>query len=111
MSVVSKYRVILLTICPNLLSYKVLLGNMIYEMKVCLKIDAVFKLFENVVLANFHHKYSQKSKRNCYIFSLFFVFEENDHGMMFFMIPCIKYFNIMGFLQSKLKEFYTVYPF
>ena len=88
MSVVSKYRVILLTICPNLLSYKVLLGNMIYEMKVCLKIDAVFKLFENVVLANFHHKYSQKLKRNCYIFrggGLRIYFFENNLGFFRFI--------------------------
>ena len=51
---------ILLTIYPNMLSYKALAGNTIYEMKVCIDIDGVFKLFEIVVLANFCDKYSQK---------------------------------------------------
>ena len=39
---------------PYLLFYKALSRNMIYEMEVCLNIDGVFKLFEIVVLANFH---------------------------------------------------------
>ena len=60
---VSKYKIILLTIYPNLLSYKPFSGNTIYEMKVCLNIESVFKLFEIVVLANFHDEYSQKSKK------------------------------------------------
>ena len=36
---------------------------MIDEMKVCLNIDGVFKLFGIVRLASFHDKYSQKSKK------------------------------------------------
>ena len=63
----------------------------------------VFKLFEIVVLANFYEKYSQKSKK-VFIFLSFFVFEEKDHGTMSAMIPCIIYFNIKGYMQSKLKE-------
>ena len=50
----------MLTIYPNLLSYKALSGNTIYEMKVCLNIDNIFKLFEIAVLTNFHDKYLQK---------------------------------------------------
>ena len=73
-------------------------------MKVCFKIDGGFKLFEIIVLANFHDKYSQKSKKKLLHFYPFFVFEEKDHGMMSLMTPCIIYFNIMGFMQSKLKE-------
>ena len=42
----SKYKIVLLTIILNLLSYKALSGNAIYEMKVCLNIGGVFKLFE-----------------------------------------------------------------
>ena len=57
---VSKYKIILLTNYPNLLSYEAFSGNTIYEMKVCLNIESVFKVFEIVVLANFHDKYSQK---------------------------------------------------
>ena len=38
---VSKYKIILLAIYPNLLSYKALTGNTIYEMKVFLNIDDV----------------------------------------------------------------------
>ena len=57
---VSKYKIILLTIYPNLLSYKALSGNTIYEMKVFVNTDGVFKLFEIVVLANFLDKFSQK---------------------------------------------------
>ena len=41
---VPKYETVLLRIFPNLLSCKVLSGNMIYEMKVYLNIDSVFKL-------------------------------------------------------------------
>ena len=59
----SKYKIILLTIYPNLLSYKALSGNMIYEIKTCLNTNSVFKLFEIVLLANFHDKYSQKLKK------------------------------------------------
>ena len=58
----SKYQIILLTIYPNLLSYKALSENMIYEIKTCLNANGVFKLFEIVFLANFHDKYSQKFK-------------------------------------------------
>ena len=36
---------------------------MIYEMRVCLNINGVFKLFEIVFLANFHDKYLQKSNK------------------------------------------------
>ena len=57
---VSKYKIILLTNYPNLLSYEAFSGNTIYEMKVCLNIESVFKVFDIVVLANFHDKYSQK---------------------------------------------------
>ena len=57
---VSKWKIILLTNYPNLLSYEAFSGNTIYEMKVCLNIESVFKVFEIVVLANFHDKYSQK---------------------------------------------------
>ena len=56
----TKYMIILLAIYPNLVSYKTLSGNVIYEMKVCLNIDGVFKLFENVFLVNFYYIYSQK---------------------------------------------------
>ena len=49
----SKYEIILLTVYPNLLSWKALSGSMIYEMKVCLNIDRGFKLIEIVALANF----------------------------------------------------------
>ena len=72
--------------------YKALSGNMIDEIKFCLSINDVFKLFEIVVLANIHYKYSQKPKKK------FFVFEEKDYGMMSFMAPCIIYFNVMGFM-------------
>ena len=96
----SKY--ILLTIDPNLLSYKALSGNMTCEIKACLNIDGVFKLFQIVVLANFHYKYSQKSKKKLLHFILF-CFEENGHGLMSVMTLCILYFNIMGFMKSKLK--------
>ena len=53
-------RLFLLTTHPNLLSYKALPGNTIYEMKVCLNIDGVFKLIEIVFLVNFYYIYSQK---------------------------------------------------
>ena len=43
---------------------------------VCVNIDDVFELFEVVVLANFHNKYSQKSKKKLLYFCYFFVFEE-----------------------------------
>ena len=56
----SKYEIILLTVYPNLLSWKALSGSMIYEMKVCLNIDRGFKLIEIVALANFYDKYLQK---------------------------------------------------
>ena len=42
---VSKYKITLLEIYPNLPSYKALSGSTIYEMKVWLNIDSVFKLF------------------------------------------------------------------
>ena len=48
---------------------------MIYETKFCLNIDVVFKLFEIVVVANFHDKYSQKYKKVS-IFLSFFAFEK-----------------------------------
>ena len=51
-------RLFCLTIYPNLLSYKAPPGNTIYEMKFCFNTDGVFQLFEIVVLANFHDKYS-----------------------------------------------------
>ena len=70
---------------------------------VCLAIDGVFKLFE-IVLVNFHDKYSQKSKKKLLYFYPFLVFEEKDHGSTSVMTTCIIYFNIMGFMQSKLKE-------
>ena len=73
-------------------------------MKVCLNIDDNFKLFEVVVLANFHDKYSQKSKKKLLYFYSFFVCEEKDHEMMSVVTPYIIQFNIMGFMQSKLKE-------
>ena len=56
----SKYEIILLTVYPNLLSWKALSGSMIYEMKVCLNIDRGFKLIEIVARANFYDKYLQK---------------------------------------------------
>ena len=93
----------MLTTHPNLLSYKALPGNKIHEIKVCLVIDDIFKLFENVVLANSHDKYWQKSKKKLLYFYPFFASEEKDHGTMSVMTPCIIYFNIMGFMQSKLK--------
>ena len=72
---VSKYKIILLTIYSNLLSYEDFSGNTIYEMKVCLNIESVFKLFEIVVLANFHDKYSQISKKKLlYSYPLFLLF-------------------------------------
>ena len=42
-------------------------------MKVCLHIDGAFELFENIVLANIHAKYSQKSKNKLLHF-IFFLF-------------------------------------
>ena len=71
--------------------------------KVCLNIDGIFKLFEVVVLANFHDKYSQKSKKKLLYFYPFF-FLRKDHGTMSGMIPFIICFDIMGFMQSRLKE-------
>ena len=56
-----------------MLSYKALPGNKIYKIMVYLVIDGVFKLFEIVILANFHDKYSQKIKKEVVIF-LFFCF-------------------------------------
>ena len=100
---VSKYKIILLTIYSNLSFYKALSGNTINGMKVCLNIDGVFELFE-IVLANFHDKYSQKSKKKLLYFYPFSVFEEKDDGTMTVMVPCIMYFYIVGFMQSKLKE-------
>ena len=70
---------------------------------VCLAIDGVFKLFE-IVLVNFHDKYSQKSKKKLLYFYPFLVFEEKDHGSTYVMTTCIIYFNTKGFMQSKLKE-------
>ena len=92
----------MLTIYPNLLSYQALPGNTIYKMKVCFNIDGIFKLFEIIVLANYHD--SQKSKKKLLYFYPFFVFGEKDHDTMSLMTPCIIYFNITGFMQSKLKE-------
>ena len=43
-------------------------------------------------------------KKEVVIFLSFFVFEEKYHVIMSIMTPCIIYFNIMGFMQSKLKE-------
>ena len=68
---VSRYKIILSTIYPNLWSCKALPGNMIYKMKVCLNIDVVFKPFEIVVLDNFHDKYLQQSKKKFYLFLFF----------------------------------------
>ena len=99
----SNYKIILLTIYPNLLSYKALSGNTIYEMKVFLNIDGVIKLFEIVVLANFMINNQKNQKGSCYIFILF-LFEDKDHCIMSVQSPCIIYFNIMGFVQSKLNE-------
>ena len=59
----SKYKIILLTIHPNLLAYKDFSGDTIYEMNVCLNSDGVFKLFEIAVLINFHDEYLKKSKK------------------------------------------------
>ena len=53
-------KIILWTIYPNLLLYKALSGNSIYEMKVCLNIDGVFKLFEKIVVLANIHKYLKK---------------------------------------------------
>ena len=109
---VSKYKSILLRVYSNLLFYKDFSGNTISEIKICLNIDDVFKLFE-IVLANFHDKFHKKLKRRCYIFIFFclfvFVFffcffEEKDHGAMSVLTPCIIYINILRFMQSKLKE-------
>ena len=68
----SNYKFILLTIYSNLLSYKAFSENTIYDMKICLNIDGVFKLFEIVFLANFHYKYSPNSKEKCLYFYLFY---------------------------------------
>ena len=76
-----------------LISCKVLSGNTIYEMKVCLNIDSVFELFEIVVLAHFHEKYSQKSKKKLLYFYPLFVLEEEDHGTMSIMTLCINSYN------------------
>ena len=35
------------------------------------------------------------------IFLSFFFFEKKDQSTMSFMTPCIIYFSIMGFMQSK----------
>ena len=55
---------------------------MIYEMRVCLNINGVFKLFEIVFLANFHDKYSQKSNKKSSYFYPFFASKEKDHDMI-----------------------------
>ena len=70
---VSKYKSILLRVYSNLLFYKDFSGNTISEIKICLNIDDVFKLFE-IVLANFHDKFHKKLKRRCYIFIFFCLF-------------------------------------
>ena len=102
---VSECKIIfLLTIYPNLLSYRALPENKIYEIKVCLVIDGVFKPFEIVVLANFHDKYSQKSRKKLLYFYPFLFLKKKDHGMISVRTPCIIYFNIMGFMPNKLKE-------
>ena len=78
-----------------MLSGKALSGNTIYKMKVFLKINGFFKLFEIVVLGNFHDKYPHKNKkRSCYIlkWQWFNVFYDP------------MYHSIMGFMESKLKE-------
>ena len=84
----SKYKIIFLTSYPNLLSFEALSGNMIYKMKVCLNIDDVFKLFEIVILADFHDNINRNTKRS-FIFLSFFVLEEKNHGTMFVMTPFI----------------------
>ena len=80
---VSKYKIILLTVYPNLFSYEVFPENTIYEVKVCFNIAGVFKLFELVVLANFHDKYSQKSKKKLLYFYPFLFLKKNT------MIQCL----------------------
>ena len=79
-------------------------------MKVCLNIDGVFKIFEIVVLANFHDKYQKNKKKKLLYFYPFFVFEEKDHDMLSVMPPCI--------INSKLWDSYkadwrncSFYPF
>ena len=49
-----EYKIVLSTIYPYLLLCKALPKNTIYEMKVCLNINGVFKLFEMIILAKFH---------------------------------------------------------
>ena len=42
-----------------------------------------------------------RDEKRSYIFILFFFFEKKDQSTMSFMTPCIIYFSIMGFMQSK----------
>ena len=94
----SKYKIILFTLYPNLLSYKALSVNTIYEMKVGLNIDGVFNylqlLFKLIFMINIH----KNKKRSCYIFILF-LFLKKKTDIMFVMTPCVIHFNIMGFMQ------------
>ena len=61
----------LFTLYPNLLSYKALSVNTIYEMKVCLNIDGVFNylqlLFKLIFMINIH----KNQKISCYFLSFF----------------------------------------
>ena len=109
----SKCKITLLTSYPDLLSYKAFSGNTIYEMKVCLNIDGVFKLFEIVVLANVKIAKINihKNKKKLLYFYAFFVFEEKNHGTLSVKTPSIIYFNFMGFMQSKLKELQLSFSF
>ena len=109
----SKCKITLLTSYPDLLSYKAFSGNTIYEMKVCLNIDCVFKLFEIVVLANVKIAKINihKNKKKLLYFYPFFVFEEKNHGTLSVKTPSIIYFNFMGFMQSKLKELQLSFSF
>ena len=67
---------------------------MIYEMRVCLNINGVFKLFEIVFLANFHDKYLQKSNKKSSYFYPFFASEEKDHDMIS-VVTSVSYTSIL----------------
>ena len=62
----------------------------IYEMKVCIKIYGIFKLFKIV-------EYLQNSK------FIFFLVQEKDHGTVSVMNPSI-YFNIIGFMHKQIER-------
>ena len=86
------------------MSYKALTGNIIYEMKVFLNIDGVFKLFEIVVLANFHDTYLQKSKKGVAIFLFFFCFSRKRSWQNVSYEPLYHRFQYYGIHAKQIER-------